>query len=128
MAAKVGQTRLIDNMEEMSSSDMVLFAVMAVMGINHLTLRLPGWDKRLWLFWLTRTLQPGHGLPPDLERHPRLQGDLSIVNYMIALLFIYHILVNNRRLSQAQSIKDDRPRLSTMKKSDDEDDLDQCCI
>ena len=60
VAAKLGQTRLIDNMElEMSSSDMVLFAVMAVMGINHLTLRLPGWDKSLWLFWLTQLCNLG---------------------------------------------------------------------
>ena len=109
----------------MSSSDMVLFAVMAVMGINHLTLRLPGWDKRLWLFWLTQLCNLGMACHLIWSGIPDFQGDLSIVNYMIALLFIYHILVNNRRLSQAQSITDDRPRLSTMKKSDDEDDLDQ---
>ena len=109
----------------MSSSDMVLFAVIALMGINHLTLRLPGWNKRLWLFWLTQLCNLGMACYLIWSGIPDFKGDLSIVNYMIALLFIYHILVNNRRLSRTQSPKDNRPRLSTMIKSEDEDDLGQ---
>lgn len=110
----------------MTPSDIVLFVVVAVMGINHLTLRLPGWNTRLWLFWLTQLCNLGIACYLIWYGIPDFQGELSIVNYMIALLFIYHILVNNRRLTNAQKVKDDRPRLSTMPKVDDDaDDGDQ---
>lgn len=103
----------------MSTSDTVLFAVIAVMAINHFTLRLPGWEKRLWLFWLTQICNLLMACYLIWYGIPDFQGSLWIVNLMIALLFMFHIIVNNRRLTSTQIKKDDRPRLSEIIKQND---------
>lgn len=108
----------------MTESDLILFFVVGVMGINHLTLRLPNWEKRLWLFWITQLSNLLIACYLIWYGIPDFQGQLWVMNLMIALLFIFHIITNNRRLTNVTKKTDNRPRLSDLKntRKEDEDD------
>ncbi len=81
----------------------LLLVVAALLGINHMLLRLPGWEYRNGLFWTVQftnlaavVLLLAIGLPGF--------GDASIaVNWVLGLLFILHIVTNNGRLVAART-------------------------
>ena len=87
----------------MTESDLLLFALVATLGINHVATRLTGWENRMWLFWPAQVTNLAAGSfllafgIPDFK-----QGDLRIVNWMIGLLFLFHVINNNRRLQAAR--------------------------
>ena len=80
----------------------LLLVVAALLGINHMLLRLPGWEYRTGLFWSVQfinltavILLLAVGLPGF--------GDASVaVNWVLGLLFILHIVTNNGRLVAAR--------------------------
>ncbi|MDG1483510.1 MAG: hypothetical protein P8R54_28220 [Myxococcota bacterium] len=93
----------------MTQSDIILFSAVAVLACNHAVLRLPGWLDRMWLFWGVQLLNLsascyllGFGIP-------EFRANLAVANWMFGLLFIFHIVSNNRRLQRERA---DRQRRS----------------
>jgi hypothetical protein len=81
----------------MTPGDWILFAVVGALATNHVLIRLPGWQDRAWMFWLVQLMNlvaagflVGVGLPG-------FSGNLAVVNYVMALLFIVRAVQNNNR-------------------------------
>lgn len=89
----------------MSESDLIFFATVAVLACNHAVLRIPGWLERVWLFWGVQALNLAAAVYLILVGLPGFEGTLAIANWMFGLLFIYHIISNNRRLQRALAVK-----------------------
>lgn len=81
----------------MTVGDWILFAVVGALATNHVLIRLPGWQQRAWLFWLVQLMNlaaAGFLLAVGL---PGFSGNLVVVNYVMALLFIVRAVQNNNR-------------------------------
>ena len=83
-----------------SITDLVLFWVVALIGFNHLLMRVTGIILRMWAFLPIQLLNLGTaawlmavGLP-DFEQ----DETLWILNWVLGLLLIFHIIQNNIRL------------------------------
>ena len=87
----------------MTQSDVILFAAVGVLASNHALLRLPGWFERRWLFWLVQALNLGAACYLITLGIPEFRETLVVANWMFGLLFIFHIVSNNRRLQRAMS-------------------------
>lgn len=81
----------------MTPGDWILFAIVGALATNHVLIRLPGWADRAWLFWIVQLMNlaaagflVGVGLPG-------FSGNLAVVNYVMALLFIVRAVQNNNR-------------------------------
>ncbi|MEC7949305.1 MAG: hypothetical protein VX265_17185 [Myxococcota bacterium] len=81
----------------MTPGDWILFAVVSVLATNHVLIRLPGWQQRAWLFWLVQLLNMSAAGVLLLEGLPGFSGNLSVVNYVLALLFVVRAVQNNNR-------------------------------
>ena len=88
-------------------SDLILFGVVALIGINHVLMRIPGFIHRWWAFLPVQILNLGAavwlmavGVPEFNE-----DGGLSFLNWVLGLLLIFHIVQNNMRLQRAQRNK-----------------------
>ena len=81
----------------MTPGDWLFFAVVAALGTNHVILRLPGWEQRPLLFWLVQGLNLGAAVFLLTAGLPGFDGDLQVVNYVIALLFVIRTVQNNNR-------------------------------
>lgn len=81
----------------MTPGDWILFAVVSVLATNHVLIRLPGWQKRAWLFWLVQLLNLSAAGFLLVEGLPGFSGTLSVVNYVLALLFVVRAVQNNNR-------------------------------
>lgn len=91
----------------MTIADWILFLVVGTLATNHILVRLPGWQDRAWLFWLVQAANVaaagylvGWGLPG-------FDGDLAMVNYVIALLFVIRAVQNNNRWGTARAARRD---------------------
>lgn len=85
----------------MTQSDLILFAAVAVLAGNHAVLRVPGWVERVWLFWSVQLLNLGAACYLIAVGIPEFRGTMTIANWMLGLLFIFHTVSNNRRLQRA---------------------------
>lgn len=90
-----------------SVSDLILFGVVALIGINHVLMRIPGFIHRWWAFLPVQILNLGAaiwlmaiGVPEFNE-----DGGLSFLNWVLGLLLVFHIVQNNMRLQRAQKTK-----------------------
>lgn len=86
----------------MTIGDALLFAVIGIMAGNYVVMRLPGWERRLWLFWLFQGLNFGVILFLLLEGIPALEGPLRVFNYVFALLMMLRVVQNNTQLSRSR--------------------------
>ena len=84
----------------MTPSDAMLLGLVALMAINHTATRLAGWESRLWLFWTAQLLNIFAGSCVLVYGIPEFRGQLQAVNWLIGLLFFYHLIVNNRRFQK----------------------------
>lgn len=81
----------------MTPGDWILFAVVGALATNHVLIRLPGWQGRAWLFWLVQLMNlvaAGYLVGVGL---PGFTGNLGVVNYVMALLFVVRAVQNNNR-------------------------------
>ena len=82
----------------MTLSDSLLLGMVAILAINYAATRLPGWNqpqcfgehKFICVAVIFSTMDP------DFSAH------LEVVNYMISLLFFYHVVENNMRWQKFQ--------------------------
>lgn len=75
----------------MTPGDWILFVVVGALASNHLLLRLS------WMFWpvqLMNLAAAGYLVGVGL---PGFSGNLTVVNYVMALLFIVRAVQNNNR-------------------------------
>ena len=81
----------------MNPGDWIFFAIVGTLATNHVLIRLPGWEQRSWLFWLVQLMNlsaSGFLLAVGL---PGFSGNLAVVNYVLALMFIVRAVQNNNR-------------------------------
>jgi hypothetical protein len=86
----------------MTPGDTILFTVVALLGLNHLVTRIPEWVIRPYLFWPLQLLNLGAATFMMASGIPEFQGWGEVVNWILGLLFIVHILQNNKRLVKAK--------------------------
>jgi hypothetical protein len=91
-------------------SDLVLFWVVALLGLNHLLMRIPGVIQRLWAFVPMQILNLATAAWLMAIGIPDFKSDemLWILNWVLGLLLIFHIIQNNIRL-QLQRRNKGRP-------------------
>ena len=87
----------------MNPTDVVLFGAVALMVVNNVVVRLPGWDRRPWMFWPVQAMNLGAGVYLLAFGVPGFEGPLRIANWMLGLLFIWHTISNNNRLLKVRA-------------------------
>lgn len=102
----------------MTLGDAILFAIVGVIAGNHVVVRLPGWHRRLWLFWLMQGLNLGIIVFLLVEGIPTLEGPLVVFNYVFALLMMLRIVQNNTRLTAARAAAADEASSASKDKAE----------
>lgn len=102
----------------MTLGDAILFAIVGVIAGNHVVVRLPGWHRRLWLFWLMQGLNLGIIVFLLVEGIPSLEGPLVVFNYIFALLMMLRIVQNNTRLTAARAAAEDEDQAEATSKAE----------
>ncbi|NOY24645.1 MAG: hypothetical protein GXP62_02125 [Oligoflexia bacterium] len=80
----------------------IIFGVVALLAINHFLLRLPGWTSRRGVFWGVQVVNLAAACFMIVVGIPNLHGLAHYLNWVIALLFMFHIIQNNGRLVAAR--------------------------
>ncbi|MEC7987783.1 MAG: hypothetical protein VX278_21625 [Myxococcota bacterium] len=78
----------------MSETDISFFAMVALIAINQFLIRTKYWQKQMWIFWVTQLLNSALGSWALFIGLPGLNESLSVINWIIGLLFFYHIARN----------------------------------
>lgn len=86
----------------MTAGDWIFFGIVATLGVNHVLVRLPGWERRLVLFGVVQLLNVGCASWVMSMGLPGFDGDLAVVNWVVGLLFIVRAVQNNSRWSEAR--------------------------
>ena len=81
----------------------LLLVVAALLGINHMLLRLPGWEHRTGLFWSVQFINLTAVILLLAIGLPGFGNATVAVNWVLGLLFILHIVTNNGRLVATRS-------------------------
>ena len=88
----------------MDFSTTILFAVAALLGLNHLVFRIPGWERRRVMFWLVQLLNLSGAIGVLIWGLPGFDASAATaIKWVLGLLLILHIITNNQRLVQALS-------------------------
>jgi hypothetical protein len=90
-----------------SLSDLVLFWVVALVGLNHLLMRISGIIQRLWAFIPVQLINLATAAWLMAIGIPEFKKDemLWILNWVLGLLLIFHIIQNNMRLQRQRKTK-----------------------
>lgn len=80
----------------------ILLGAVGLMAVNRLLLQLPGWHQRRALFWLVQVVNLAAAVFMIVHGVPELQGLARYANWVIALLFMFHIVQNNGRYTKAR--------------------------
>ena len=86
----------------MTLSDSLLLGMVAILAINYAATRLPGWHHRFYLFWGAQIINLIAGSYVFYFGIPDFSAQLDVVNYLIGLLFFYHVVENNIRWQKFQ--------------------------
>jgi hypothetical protein len=86
----------------MTLADWVFFAVVATLATNHVLVRLPGWERRTLLFWLVQAMNVACASWLFAEGLPDFDGNLSVVNWVVGLIFLVRAVQNNGRWTEAR--------------------------
>ena len=80
----------------------LILVVAALLGVNHMVLRLPEWEYRMGVFWLVQLTNLTAVILLLTVGIPGFAGATKAVNWVLSLLFILHIVTNNGRLLAAR--------------------------
>ena len=86
----------------MNNGDWIFFGIVATLAVNHVLVRLPGWERRLMLFGIVQALNIGCASWVLAIGLPGFEGQLAVVNWVVGLLFIVRAVQNNSRWSKAR--------------------------
>ncbi len=81
----------------------LILVVAALLGINHLVFRLPGWEHRSLVFWGVQFTNLAAVILLLAIGIPGFSGATHAINWVLGLLFILHIVTNNGRLVAART-------------------------
>ncbi|RME24042.1 MAG: hypothetical protein D6798_12185 [Deltaproteobacteria bacterium] len=81
----------------MDRSTAILLAAVAILAGNRLVLSLPGWHRRRVVFWGLQLVNLAAACFMIVYGVPDLRGLAFYANWVIALLFMLHIVQNNSR-------------------------------
>jgi len=81
----------------------LILIVAALLGVNHMLLRLPQWENRLGIFWTVQFTNLAAVILLLAIGIPGFSGATHAINWVLGLLFILHIVTNNGRLVAARS-------------------------
>jgi len=81
----------------------ILLGVVALLAINRFLLALSGWHERRAVFWGVQVLNLLAACFMVVYGIPDLPGMLKYANWLVALIFIFHIVQNNSRLVSARA-------------------------
>jgi len=84
----------------MTPTDLSIFAMVALIAINQFLIRSKVWHKYMWVFWMTQLLNSSLGSYALLFGLPGLENQLDVINWLIGLLFLYHLSRNHLRLQR----------------------------
>ena len=96
----------------MDTETTLIFVVVALLGLNHLVFRLPGWERRRMVFWTLQMLNLSTATALMAVGIPGFIGAARAINWVLGLLLILHIVTNNGRLVQALSAAREDPETS----------------
>jgi len=80
----------------------LILVVAALLGVNHMVFRLPGWEDRTAVFWGVQFTNLGAVVLLLAIGIPGFSGATHAINWVLGLLFILHIVTNNGRLVEAK--------------------------
>ena len=92
----------------MSHSDTLLFGFIGLMVLNNALMRLPAWLSRSWLFWPCQLLNLGAAIYLMAVGIPDFEGRVEVMNWVLGLLFLWHIIQNNSRFVEARRARHER--------------------
>lgn len=81
----------------------ILLGVVALLAINRFLVWLPGWHERRAVFWGVQVVNLLAACFMVVSGIPDLPGMLKYANWVVALIFIFHIVQNNSRLVTARA-------------------------
>jgi len=90
----------------MDLSTTLILAVAAILGMNQLIFRLPGWEQRRTIFWSIQFLNLLVIIALLAVGIPGFHGATRVVNWVLGLLLIHHVITNNSRLTAALQAHD----------------------
>ena len=79
----------------------LILAVAALLGLNHMVFRLPGWEHRRVVFWGLQLLNLDCVVALLTVGIPGFGGATKPINWVLGLLLVFHIVTNNGRLLDA---------------------------
>lgn len=80
----------------------ILLGIVALLVVNRFLLKLPGWSQRPVVFWGVQLVNLAAACFMIAVGIPELRGLARYANWVIALLFMFHIVQNNSRLVAAR--------------------------
>ncbi len=80
----------------------ILLGAVGALALNRAILALPGWHRRRVLFWSIQLLNLAAACFMIVHGVPELQGLAFYANWVIAMLFMLHIVQNNSRYVAAR--------------------------
>ena len=86
----------------MDTGTTLILVVAALLGVNHMLLRLPRWEYRMGVFWSVQLTNLTAVILLLTVGIPGFAGATKGVNWVLGLLFILHIVTNNGRLLAAR--------------------------
>ncbi len=87
----------------MTLGDWIFFGIVATLAVNHLLVRIPGWERRTLLFLAVQALNVGCASWVLAVGMPGFEGQLAVVSWVVGLLFIVRAVQNNSRWSKART-------------------------
>jgi len=79
----------------------LILAVAAILGMNHMVFRLPGWEHRRLVFWSVQLINLIVIIALLAIGIPGFAGAAKAINWVLGLLLILHVVTNNGRLVAA---------------------------
>jgi hypothetical protein len=98
----------------------LILAVAAILGMNHMVFRLPGWEHRRVVFWGVQLLNLVVIILLLAVGIPGFASAAKAINWVLGLLLILHVVTNNGRLvaalaetevSDSAEVRDKRERI-----------------
>jgi hypothetical protein len=85
------------------AGDLVLFGVVAALGVNHVVLRIPGLEGRLGPFAVAQGLNLGAIVLLGTLGVPGFTGGMKVMNFVLCGLFVLHAIQNTNRWAAARA-------------------------
>lgn len=85
----------------MDLSTALLCAVAALLGVNNLLFKIPGWFNKRVFFWSLQAVNLGSIVALLAVGIPGFAGATTAINWVLGLLLIMHVIGNNGKLVEA---------------------------